>query len=151
MPPPTTVQTFIQALRTGETNTTRAFDAIFTPPYAGRPWLADIRVSGAFNGTTLAGWAVSALQAEGLAQAQIDHVGTWPDADKERVRAFVVSAIEANRRVRFFWGLGHRPVPVTETHDETPDWSVWFLTPQSAVRQLAADDIDVQISPPTGA
>ncbi|HLC28412.1 MAG TPA: hypothetical protein VJL07_03090 [Dehalococcoidia bacterium] len=151
MPPMTTVQTFIEALRTGQTRTTLAFDRIFTPPYDQRVWLADIRVPGVFH-DALPPWAVAALREEGLTGEEIAHINQWPNELKEQIRQVVVRAIDARppRRVHFRWGFTTAPEPRLEpppTTDRDPH-VVEFRTPRSALRQAGPDDIDVGIYPP---
>jgi hypothetical protein len=145
----TTVQTFIEALRRRQTNTTLGFDAIFTPPYNTQDWLEEIMVEHAFD-DALPPKAAKALGRAGLKPAEIAHLNLWPEDQKEAARLAVVQAIQASPqlRVRFFWDLTDGPEPKIEIVTSGDPYEVTFFTPRSALRQAGPDDIDVGIYPP---
>ncbi len=141
MPPTTSVRTFIQALQSGKTGTTRGLDALFTPPYEGKPGATDIQEPGALN-APLHGWAVTALINAGLSGPEIRHMNLWPDDQKEDLRAVLAQAVVDDRGAQFFWGLHDGSEPLTEVDDSGPgDVIVRFLTPRSLVTQ-AGDEIE---------
>jgi hypothetical protein len=101
----TSVRTFITALQTGETKTTIAAQAALG---RGR------RVSALVNALNKRGAFDSPLQPafrDELRRAKLSNrdieacIDRWPDAQKERMRRAVASAVRDGRKVRIRWGL----------------------------------------------
>lgn len=139
MPPGSTLRTFIEAIQTGQTKTTRALDDFFKNPggLAGHLGRNDFKNAGAFN--VLPGWAKTALMPH-LSALELDHIDSWPNDKKDDVRAKLDQAIHYNRNaVHFFW----QPYPGSSEDveiidpDQNGDITIIFKSPRSKITQTA--------------
>jgi hypothetical protein len=111
MPPDTTLRTFIAAVRTRSTKTTKALDNLFADPgsHRGTPIEANLNPQNALDTGRGAwgsgGWARGELLGRGLTAAEVDHLQDWPNPEKRKVRSALVAAIRDDRTVHFFWEL----------------------------------------------
>ncbi|MEX0749743.1 MAG: hypothetical protein WD359_02960 [Dehalococcoidia bacterium] len=107
MPPMSTLRTFITALSTGETRTTKALEgaARRRRGAAADELLAALRRRGALN-APLKDPIRQVIRKAPLPDRYIDGcIDAWPDAQKERARRAVVKAMRDGKRLRFRWGL----------------------------------------------
>ncbi len=144
MPPKSSIQTFIDAVNTGQTNTTRALEVIGTNLAAYSGFAAALATPGALKADPSTGllpaWAGAVLSGVGvgalaLTPAELLHIGAWPDAEKEKVRAALYQAMQAGNAVHFSWQLYPGADSISHV-DNLPggDFKVTFLSPQSKVR-----------------
>ena len=148
MPPGTRVRTFIEALQSGRTNTTKALDAVFTRPGSlqNHPHRNDFRTAGAFN--ILPAWARSEFQQAGLSNVELAHIDSWPTHLTDAVRTSLNDAIQNNRNaVHFFWEPYDGNVEDTQIidPDANGDITIKFRSPRKNIRQVGADDITVDV------
>lgn len=140
MPPMSTIQTFIDALRTGQTRTTRGLNEIFGEPAAAGAALKPDQAAllGSPGGLdALAGWMRDLLKrvSDPLTDAELDHIDEWPRVHKERVRLALVRAIEDDVAVRFSWEIHSGAAPDTAITDQGTDGIfVTFRSPRARVR-----------------
>jgi hypothetical protein len=147
MPIGTTVRTFIEALQSGQTKTTKALDAFFDNPgrHQNHPNRNDFKIRGAFD--RLPTWATNALQPN-LSPLELAHINSWPNDQKDSVREKLDGAIADKRRaVHFFWELGRANAESTniEDPDEDGDITITFCSPRQKLRQVGPDDITVDV------
>ncbi len=144
MPDMSTIKTFVKALKTGMTKTTKALDKC---DYASH--LDELRKPHALD-KPLPGWARGALQPP-LSDAELDHIDDWPDGQKDLVREAIVTAAENKRKLQFFWELH------SGTDEETDiqglagagTTTIRFRSPRSKLRVSMATfgDISVNVGP----
>ena len=140
MPPTSTIQTFINALRTGQTRTTRGLDELFASPAAlGGSLKTDeaalLRSPGGLE--PLAGWMRDRLAgvSDPLTGPELDHIDEWPAIQKERVRQALVRAIDDDVTVRFSWEIYSGAGPDTAIVDHgAAGIFVTFRSPRARVR-----------------
>jgi len=155
MPPTTSIQTFIEALRTKQTKLTQRFDGLMERPGGrGRSLspteLGALSQAGAFAGP-VPEWPLREDISAGLTQAEIDHLEEWPAGEREKARAAVVSAIHADRDIRFYWDLYDGATPITEVQRLTGlPIIVTFKTPRPMVQveQDASGEVIVSNAEP---
>lgn len=107
MAPMTTLRTFINALMTGETRTTMALEEVMGRRRgpAAEVILAALRHRGALK-APLQTPLRRAVKNTPLPERYIAHcIDAWPNAQKERARRALVSAVNNGHGVRFRWGL----------------------------------------------
>ncbi len=138
MPEESTIKKFVNAIQTGRTHTTKALDSVDFHPHLGAlgtPNVVD----------TLPDWARAALQPT-LSDAELDHIDSWPNDQKELVRRAVVTATQANRKVQFFWELHSGPNEATDIRDDGKgEITVTFRSPRSKVRVSTATFGDISV------
>ena len=138
------METFNRFRLTGDTNTTKALDAL----YRARPAavVAALSATGPFGG--LPDPFLTALRQRGLSTEEVKHIREWPDKDKKRVREAVRNAINANRTVHFAWKLydGDKETTIIRTAGQDPI-TITFFSPWSNVRAVARDNVTVDVSP----
>ena len=134
MPSGSTPREFARAIQTRRTKTTRALDRIFTNPgrHSTHANFAQLRIAHVLN--TLPAWARARLP--NLSPLELVHIDSWPNDQKNRVRASLVTAIQSNRKVRFFWELHSGLTEVTVIDDPDPQGGITiiFRSPRSKVR-----------------
>ncbi len=141
------LRTFIEVLRTGRGPTTRALDAIFTPPYAGSGF-EEVQEEGALD-SPLADWGVQLMLDAGAGIAEILHINSWPDELKESLRAEVLRpAVEQGLKVRFFWEghAGSDAEWILREPATAGDVDVVFRTAWSKVQQTSVEEVEVAVS-----
>jgi hypothetical protein len=131
-----TIQTFINALKTGRTRTTRALDEIFAAPAALPDSQKDaFQAPGVLH--PLADWMRDRLKAvsDPLIEDELRHIDEWPAAQKEQVRLAIAQAIAGDVTMRFRWELYSGVGPDTVIVDHGTDGIfVTFRSPRSSVR-----------------
>ncbi len=175
MPPGTTIQKFIDALKTGKTNTTKVLDLLGTAAnlatYTTATWTDGITIAthlatvGALNALTtvpsvghLPDWAEAELINKAgaaippltLTPDELLHIGRWPDPEKEKVRIALYKAITNGLNVHFFWEIYYDGGTDTQIidPDTTGGITIKFRSPAANIRltQVAgADDITVDV------
>lgn len=136
MPPMSSLRTFISALKTGETRTTKALEEVVGRRRGAEAEevLAAIRRSGALN-APLQTPLRQALRGAPLPERFIDRcIDGWPDAQKEQARRAVVRAIDDGHRVRFRWGLTSGSGYETEITRAGNRVIITALSPRSTLR-----------------
>jgi len=148
MPPVSTVRTFIEALRTGRTNITRALDQLLANPGSLQddPDYPGVQQQGALNG--MPEWLRARLTqppvAPPLRPQEIDHIERWPNGQKEIVRAEIVTSIQQNRRTTFAWEHYRGSAPVNEVRPGPGGGiEIVFRSPGANITLTAAGEIDV--------
>jgi len=145
MPPMSSLRTFIAALKTGETRTTKALESL-----AGRrrgatatAVIAQVNKANAMN-TPLGDPLRSAIRMSPLPENVIATcIDGWPNSQKEKIRVAVARAIREGRRVRFRWGLTPESGFRTEIHDSgSGTLTITTLTPRSALRTHADGSVE---------
>lgn len=159
MPESSPPRKFIESLRTGRTDTTKALDQAFTSPgsIATDPAYAELwaevqRKNGLHVGTNrdhLPPQAKAVLRAAGLKKRELDHIGEWPPKQKELVRKRLVNAINTNRRIHFIWQLHGGDKEDTDFKDDgVGDITITFHSPQKNVSiNAAGTNIKVKVGP----
>lgn len=154
MPPTSSIRTFIDALKTGQTRTTRKLDDLFATP--GQLNLTfqqdqDLRTPNIFS-PQLPDWVRNLLSGphvvtNPLSKDELQHIDEWPSEQKEEVRKKLVTARDNNLGVRFFWELYEGTAPATVISDlgGSLGFLVTFSSPRS---QLTLSDDDATISVP---
>ncbi len=107
MVPMSSLRTFIAALKTGETRTTRALEEVAARRRGAvaEELITALKRRGALNAPLPAPFR-QAIKKTPLPERFIDRcIDAWPDAQKEQARRALVKAIGDGRRVRFRWGL----------------------------------------------
>ncbi len=129
--------TFNRYRRTGVTNTPRALEALFRA----RPRAVVAALDrGPFEG--LPGPYSKALR--GLSREELKHLRRWPDADTERVRVAVLTAIKTNQTVRFAWKMGEASKERTIIRPDGPGAiKITFFSPWDYLRALGPDNVCV--------
>ena len=135
MPPTTSIQTFIDALRSKRTKITQHLDTVV----AGRmrsltpAERSALEAPNALEGP-VDSWPLGDEFADGLTNPEIAHINHWPPPQRERVREALVRALEQDREVRFLWELNDGMRPTTEIR-ELGDLPIMitFRTPRALV------------------
>lgn len=154
MPIASSTREFVDALKTGKTNICKILDGIFTHP--GRhqqnadaaPILTWFSRASALDQPLPNSPSVrSYLRAQGMSNAEMAHINSWPRSHKRLVRAALSTAIRRDRNVQFFWELYSGANEDTDIHvpGGTTDIIITFRSPRSKVRMLAADRVRVDI------
>lgn len=148
MPPMSTLRTFILAIQSKRTNTTKALDLLLAKNQSGshplQPYLQRLQ-DGDFSGD-LPPWAKLALTGAGVTPGpEMDHVDAWPD--KDEVRDWVVKAIMENRSIKFFWDLHDGDHEQNQADDPggNGDIKVTFKSPKHKLHQQGADQISIDV------
>jgi hypothetical protein len=146
MPPMTTLRTLVQALQSGQTETTRALDRAFSDlsRWSGHQNRGEFKKAGAFS--RLPNWAKGELG--GLQPGEFDHMDDWPTDQKDGLRATIDKAIEDRRKaVHFFWKLGSGKKEAIEIldPDAAGDITVTFVSPRQSMRVVGDDDVAIDV------
>ena len=141
MPPYSKLHTFIDALKTGETNITRCLDRLVNNPQKRREHFDFAKQVNAFS--NFPGWLRDELSQAGMSQEEIDHIQRWPTEEKETVRIQIVDAVQEKRPLRFGWELYEGGRPVSDVRREAGrDTRVVFRSPRAGVR-TEGDEVHV--------
>lgn len=159
MPDHTPIKKFIKTLRTRKTDITRSLDELFDMAY--RDELKNHPDIGTFKSTpdvldTLLPWAREALQRpprpgvirDPVSDEELDHIDSWPNDQKEKVRAKLAYAIDNGRAVFFFWELYRGDVEHVAI-DDPPNGDaigITFYSPFDNVTE-ATGDVKVKVGP----
>lgn len=132
MPAYSTLRTFIDSLRTGQTNITRSLDQILSNPgeYRDNEHYDWISQPDALR-KPMPGWLRRMLRDAGVSEPEIDHIDRWPNAQKELVRQRIVESIDNDRPMHFRWELhdGDKPANTVDTDSNV----VTFKSPRAGV------------------
>jgi hypothetical protein len=141
MPPYSKLQTFVDALKTGETNITRSLDRLINDPQKRRDHSDFVKKVNAFS--SFPDWLRTELAQAGMSTDEINHIERWPNEEKEQVRIQIVDAIQENRPLRFGWELYEGGRPTTDVRREPGrDARVVFRSPRAGVR-VHGDEVHV--------
>ncbi|MEX0682544.1 MAG: hypothetical protein WD904_03015 [Dehalococcoidia bacterium] len=133
MPPYSTLRTFIDALRTGETNITQCLENVTNNRALRDAHLAEVQTPNAFDGA-LPQWLCDALDQAGMSNDEIRHIERWPAREKEIVRQQVALSIGDNRTLRYGWELQDGDAPVSDVRVQNSNEAVIiFRSPRSGV------------------
>ena len=151
MPEKSSIRKFIEAVNSGQTKTTKVLNRLFegkTASYNGA-MLFDAAHLGQPNSLDqLQAWAKDELRKAGKddadlapGDADLDHIDSWPPAEKEKVRQALVAAVGPpggpSRDIHFSWALyaGTGSATRLDPPDlaETGDIRVTFLSPHKNV------------------
>jgi len=131
MPPYSKIQTFVDALKTGETNITRSIDKLANDGDKRAKYLTSIQKRNAFD--SFPTWLRRELRVAGMRKAEIDHVERWPKKEKESVRVEIVAAIEKKRKLHFGWEIYDGRRPVSDIRHEGRSTRIVFRSPRSGL------------------
>jgi hypothetical protein len=145
MPVYSTLRSFVNAIRSGDTNITQCLERLANDRAKRAQYATDIHALHAGVGQ-LPGWLRNEMVQAGMSQPEVDHVERWPDAEKEKVRVQVVEALEQDRNLHFSWELFAGDDPVSEVRrDPNQDVRVVFLSPRKGVILSALNHGDVKV------
>jgi hypothetical protein len=134
MPAYSTLKSFINALKTGDTNITQCLERLANDRAKRAQYATDIRALHAGVGQ-LPGWLRNEMVQVGMSQPEVDHVERWPDREKEKVRLQLVDAMEHDSDLHFSWELYDGDDPLTEIRrDPNQDVRVVFRSPRKGVK-----------------
>jgi hypothetical protein len=165
VPDTSSIRTFIQAIKTGQTKTTKVLNALFgnnTASYNGSTLfdgdhlgkanvldnLRDPAVSWACDELRKPGQSDSSLA---ISEADIDHINSWPAAEKEQVRQALVAAVGPpggpSRGIHFSWGLydGASSRTQVNTPPAPGAITVIFQSPRANVEKSTITYGDIQV------
>ena len=152
MPPMSSLRTFIEALRTGETRTTKALDHVVAHRRGAKAAkLIDLLHKPGALKAPLQDPFRQAVKGAPLPEKYIQQcIDGWPDAQKEKIRRALVTGIRDHRRIRFVWGLTPAAGFQTEirktstgTGTGTGKLTITALTPRSSLRAHHDGNVDV--------
>lgn len=144
MPPMSSVRTFIAALKTGETRTTRALEKVVARRRGAdaHALAAALRRRGALD-APLADPMRSAIRAVPLPERFVARcIDAWPDKQKEEARRAIVGAMRHGRRLQFRWGLTDADTYETAIVTRGSRVTITALSPRSSLR-IRGDEIEV--------
>lgn len=143
MPPATTILRFIEALQKRETHFTDVADAIFSNPGnvpnlpRGAAAWAQFQQANALNRplSQTSPDIAAFLADQGMTPAELNHIDSWDNGLKERLRDRLARAIRDNESpMKFYWELHGRPREDADIEDH----SIVFKSPQRTVRITSA-------------
>jgi hypothetical protein len=138
------VRTFIAALKTGETRTTKALQRVAgrRQGAAAQALIAALKHKGALD-APLGSPLRDAIQKTPLPERYIARcIDDWPDVQKEQARKAMVTAINKGHQVRFRWGLKSGPGYDTNIHRGVSSVTITALSPRSSLR-VSGNEIHV--------
>jgi hypothetical protein len=138
------LRTFIAALRTGETRTTKALEEVLVRRRGAEAEevIAALHHRGALK-APLQTPLRRAVKKAPLPDRFIDRcIDAWPDAQKEQARRAMAKAIDDGHRLQFRWGLTAGKGYETEITHAGNRVTITALSPRSTLR-VSDNDIDV--------
>ena len=110
MPPMSTLRTYIETLKTGNTNITRVLDELMQYPETWRPNVGDI------SANPLSTFVLEQFSAPGrMKQKEINHIrDEWPMDQKEDLLTEVLLAIDVGRPMTFKYRPTKAETPSTD-------------------------------------
>jgi hypothetical protein len=140
-----TLRTFITALSTGETRTTKALEeATRRRGAAATDLRAALSRRGALN-APLESSIRQVIRNTSLPDRYIDRcIDAWPDAQKERARRAMVKAMRDGNRLRFRWGLTSGRSYETEIKTVGSRTTITALSPRSTLHISRGE---IQVAP----
>jgi hypothetical protein len=153
MPPMSSPRTFIAALKTGETRTTKALEEVTgrRQGVKAEALLAALKRRRALK-SPLAEPLREAIQRKTrLPDRYIDRcIDAWPEKHKEDARKAIVRAFHSGKRLRFRWGLKSGQGFDAVIRDEPDQITITALSPRSTLRVAKGGEIYVAPGyPPT--
>jgi hypothetical protein len=136
MPPMSKVKTFIDALKTGETTTTKKLERVTgkRSSAAALELIGALRKKNALD-RPLDGVILEVLRSEGVTRRHIERcIDAWPDKHKEDARRAIIGAINAGKPVRFRWGLKSGAGCDAQISKRGPVVTITALSPRSTLR-----------------
>jgi hypothetical protein len=130
------VKTFIEALKTGETTTTKKLERVTRKRSSATALelIAALRKKNALD-RPLDGVILDVLRSEGVTRRHIDRcIDAWPDKHKEDARKAIIGAINAGKPVRFRWGLKSGAGSDAKISKRGPIVTITALSPRSTLR-----------------
>jgi hypothetical protein len=147
LPPYTSIQSYINAINSGQTNITTVLTQLMQNPAQWQSNVSDIRVD-----PHVSDWLRQLFLSNGMTEAEVDHIDTeWPMNDKRTLRLHVLRAIQVGRKMSFEWVPGTDPAPSTKVKwpadDKPPEdpITVTFVQ-QAGAATLSADQTEVTIT-----
>jgi hypothetical protein len=141
MPPMSTIRTFIDALSTGRTRTTKALEEATSRRRGAtaEELMAALGRRGALN-APLEDPIRQIIRKTSLPDRYIDRcIDAWPDAQKERARRAMVRAMRDGKRLRFRWGLTAGRGYETEITTAGTRTTITALSPRSTLHVSAGE------------
>jgi hypothetical protein len=129
------IKTFIDALKSGETKTTKAIEQVVgVRKAADRQALLDALDQPHALKSPLAKAFKDALIDAGLKRNEIKRcINAWPENDKETARVALVKAMKRGDRVRFRWGLKSGAGYDAESERDGNTTTITALSPHSSL------------------
>ena len=145
MPAYSTIHSFINAIKSGDTNITQCLERLANDAAKRQKYGADISAPHGAVGH-LPGWLRNEMVQSGMSQPEVDHVEQWPDNEKEKARVQVVEAIRDERVIHFSWELYDGGQPLTEVRrDPNQDVRVVFRSPRKGVKLSLLNFGDISV------
>lgn len=131
MPPASSIRDFIKALQERKSQIAHKLDACAKDANCRNEQLETIK-----NWDPATSPPASLVNALGLNPKEVQHIDRWPTGEKQSVKTAVVTAIENNRQVEFFWDVYDGPTSVSKVDNLAGpgDVTVTFLSPRANVR-----------------
>jgi hypothetical protein len=151
MPPYTTLRTFIDALKSGETNITRVLEDVAADRALLEANAADLRTPGRFE-PYFPDWARAALtdssRVRRLSAEELAHIEAWPASEKEAVRVQLARSLDAPLRLIFRWEIFDGDDPRTELRrDEAGEAEIVFRSPRKGVELISRINVgDIKVA-----
>jgi hypothetical protein len=143
MPAYSTLRTFIDSLRSGETNITRCLESLLNNPNK-RNHNAD-RVRTLDISQPFPAWLREEFLASGMKMKEVDHIERWPNTGKELVRRELESAITSNGTLRFTWEIFDGDDPETDVYRDGPGARIVFRSPRKGVHLSHLNYGDIRV------
>jgi hypothetical protein len=114
MPERSSIQSFINAIKTGQTTITRGLQRLWDERNTLDPALLN-RVT-TLTLSPLDAAVKTALGQRGLGTKELDHIDEWPDSEKQKVRTAILQARNSDpqRHIEFSWELYNGTVSVAQ-------------------------------------
>ncbi len=144
MPAYSRLRTFINSLKSGETNTTQTFARALAAEGVGP--ISDKDSVDPHLSIQLQG----ILASHGMSPGEIDHVKKWPAAKRNQARLWVLTAVAAGRGVAFSWELFDGTVS-TNRRSQTPPSEpvrITFRSPREGVTLSQSHSGQVHVKVP---
>jgi hypothetical protein len=143
MPPASSIRTFVSALKTGETRTTKALEDVTARRRGANAeeMIAALRRRNALDRPLQPALRQAIKRTSKLPDRLIDRcIDAWPDTQKERARKAMVRAINDGKRLHFRWGLTASGSYETEVTTSRGRVTITALSPRSTLR-VSGDEV----------
>jgi hypothetical protein len=145
-----TLKTFISALKTGETRTTKALEDVARKrkSAAALALIAELKEKDALN-KPLSATFRQAITKTSLPAGFIDTcIDGWPDTQKEEARGHIVWAIKRGGKVKFRWGLKVGAGYDAKFKREGDNVTITALSPRSSLKISGGEIYAAPAKPP---
>lgn len=133
MPPFSTLRTFVNSLKSGETNITRSLERLVRDDKKREKYREWVDRPNSLDGE-FPPWLRTELVQAGMKEAEIEHIQDWPDSQKEVVRAQISGAVKDKRPLRFGWELYDGKHPKSDVRrDSDQEVRIVFQSPREGV------------------